>query len=112
MIERRKFVRIPESSQITYRALSNKKNEGFLTRDISQGGIRFYVHEFIPKDTTLQIRLTLQKVSFSFEALVKVIWYKEIIPNERFELGARFINIPANATNHLINYIKSILQLH
>ncbi len=112
MIERRRFVRIPESAQISYKAINKQKVEGFLTKDISQGGIRFYVHKFIPKNDTLQIRLTLKKIPFSFEALVRVIWIKEDHRNERYEIGVQFINIPARATDHLINYIKTILKQH
>lgn len=111
MIERRKFIRIPDNSQISYRVLPNMRTKGFVTKDISQGGIRFLVHEFIPVNSDLQIRLMLEKISFSFEAFVKVVWIrKEARSSERYEIGVEFINVPKESTDHLIDYIKSVLK--
>ena len=108
--ERRKFVRIPENSQISYRVLTNMKNKGSLTKDISQGGIRFLVHEFIPVNSILEISITLKNISFYFQTVVKSRWITEELPNERYEIGVEFINIPKKSTEHLIDYIKSILE--
>jgi len=110
MLERRKFVRIPENSQISYEILSELKARDYLTRDISQGGIRFFVHEFIRRKSILKIRLTLAKTAFYFEALVKVAWIREDTLSERYEVGVEFVNIPRNATEHLIDYIRSVLK--
>jgi len=110
MLERRKFIRIPESSQISYEILSELKARDYLTRDISQGGIRFFVHEFIRRNSILKIRLTLAKTTFYFEALVKVVWISEDTLSERYEVGVEFVDIPQNATEHLIDYIRSVLK--
>lgn len=110
MQERRRFIRIPESLQIAYKVVPEVKTKDYLTKDISQGGIRFFVHEFIPKDNFLKVRLTLKKISFSFEAFVRVVWIREDIRNERFEIGVEFINIPKEAAERLIDYIKYILE--
>lgn len=111
MKERRRFVRIPESSHVTYRIMPNVKTGDYITRDIGQGGLRFLVHQFVPKDSFLKIRLTLQNISFSFEALVKVVWIIEEPRSERFEVGVEFVNMPQDATKHLVDYIKDILGI-
>ena len=111
MEERRKFIRIPESSQISYQILHNMKIGDYLTRDLGQGGLRFFVHEFIPRNTLLKIRLNLEKKFFSFEAAVKVAWIKEVVPAERFEVGVEFINLPYDTSSRLINYIKNNLNI-
>ena len=110
MTERRRFVRIPENSQISYRVMTNMKNVGSLTKDISRGGIKFLVHEFIPVDSILEISITLKNTSFYFQTLVRSRWITEKLPNERYEIGVEFINIPKKAAEHLIDYIKSILE--
>ena len=110
MLERRKFIRIPESSQISYEILSKLKAGDYLTRDISQGGIRFFVHEFIRRDSILKIKLTLVKTTFYFEALAKVVWISEDTLSERYEVGVEFVDIPQNASEHLIDYIRSVLK--
>ena len=110
MQERRRFARIPENSQINYEVPSDIKAKDFLTRDLSRGGIRFFAHEFISKDSLLKIRLTLEKIPFSFEAFVKVIWVREDASSQRYEAGAEFIDIPKRAGEYLTDYIKNILE--
>lgn len=109
MVERRRYVRIPESSQISYEVIPEAKIKNYITKDISQGGIRFFVHEFIPKNTLLKIRLTLKNLTFSFEAVVKLVWIREMSRSDKYEIGVEFINIPKKATEYLIDYIKTFL---
>ena len=111
MQERRKFIRVPDNLQISYEIIPHPKVGDFFTRDISQGGIRFFVHEFIPKNSLLKIRLTLKKISFSFEAVVKLVWIREDARADRYELGVEFVNIPKKATDNLISYIKNVLTV-
>ncbi len=112
MSELRKYVRIPEYSQIFYEIipiLSGKAKDG-ATKDISQGGIRFLTQEFIPKDSHLRIKLTLNKTLFNFEALVKFVWIKQLRYSEIYEVGVEFIDMPPKALEYLINYIKACLD--
>lgn len=109
MQERRRFIRVPDDSQISYEVIPHPNVGNFFAKDVSQGGIRFFVHEFIPKDSLLKIRLTLKKVSFSFEAIVKLVWVRKDSRTDRYEVGVEFINIPKKATEKLIDYIKNIL---
>ena len=110
MSERRRFLRIPESSPISYEILPNAKTREFLTKDISQEGIRFFIHKPVPKYSLLRIKLTLEKMFFSFEAIVRVKWVKQEAHGQRYEIGVEFINIPEKAKEHLIDYIKSIIK--
>ena len=111
MPERRKFVRIPENSQISYKVLSKKKTESFLTKDICQGGIRFFVYEFVPIDSILEISLALKNKSFYFGARARVIWIKGDSLGERYEIGVEFIDIPKKISEFLIDYIKRVLKI-
>lgn len=110
MLERRRYIRIPEKSQISYRVLPEIQSRGFITKNISQSGIRFLVHDFISKDRLLEIRLTLEKIHFSFTAIVKVRWVRQEPLGERYEIGVEFVNIPGKAVDHLIDYINLALK--
>ena len=92
MIERRKFIRIPQASEISYEIAGDPKTKSFLTKNVSQNGICFFVHEFIPVGTILKVRFSLK--TFSYEGFVKVVWCMEDTRDDRFEVGAGFINIP------------------
>ena len=110
MEERRKYIRIPDNSHISYKIVpvENKKGE-YMTKDISQGGLRFTVHQFIPKDSLLKIKLTLNKTAATFEGLVKVMWIKEVPYTIDYEIGVQFMDIPQKAAEHLMDYIKIFL---
>lgn len=107
-MERRKFIRIPEHAQITYEVMPSPKIENYLTRDLSQGGIRFFVHEFIPPRSQLKVRIALHKIAFSFETLVRIAWIKEEPLSERYEVGGEFVDIPPEVARHLVEYIDFI----
>jgi len=109
MFERRKYIRIPESTEITYRRVPETKVSGYITKDISQGGIRFFIHEFIPVNSILKVRVRLKKNYFTFEALVKVKWIKEDPTGNRFEIGVEFTEISTEASKCLVDYIRAII---
>ncbi len=110
MLERRKYKRIPENSQIFYEVIPDQKVRDYATKDISQSGFRFLAHEFIPTGSHLRIKLTFHKTLFSFEALVRCVWVREMPYSGEFEIGAEFIDIPAKAAEYIINYIKDFLD--
>ncbi|MFH1678896.1 MAG: PilZ domain-containing protein [Candidatus Omnitrophota bacterium] len=110
MQERRRFVRVPEDSPISYEIISESKTEGFIIKDLSQGGLRFFIRKFIPNHSLLKIKITLKSASFYFESVVRVVWIKEEVPNERYEIGAEFINLPKKASESLIEYIKNAIK--
>ncbi len=109
MDERRKYVRIPEKSAISYNVIPTAMMGQFTTEDISRGGIRFMVHHFIPKDSHLKIKMTFGEVSLTIEALVKLVWIKELPYSGSYEIGVQFIDIPQKAADHLLAYIKSFV---
>lgn len=111
MEERRRYTRVPESLQIAYELVSAETIKEYLTKDISQGGIRFLTHEFIPKGSRLRIRITFPMTLFSFEALVKCMWVREMSYSGDFEVGVEFIDLPPEIMEYLISYIKSSLNI-
>jgi len=110
MQERRRYVRIPENSQISYEVIPAEKMKEHATKDIGQGGIRFFVHEFISKDSHLKIKLSFFKTLFSLEGLVRIAWIREVPYTEQYEVGVEFIDIPSKAVEYLKDYILAFLN--
>ena len=110
MIERRRYIRIPDRQKISYKVLPDRKAQGFITRDISQGGIRFFVHTFVPPESLLEVRITFERFLFSFEAIVRVVWVEKEPHSERYEIGVEFTNLPKNASKYLVDYITSVMS--
>jgi len=105
MEERRKYIRISEKLQIFYEVVPSERKGEYITRDISQSGIRFLAHDFIPKNSCLRVKLTFN-TSFSFEAFSRLVWIRERSHSEEYEVGLEFINIPQEAKTYLIDRIK------
>jgi len=110
MQERRRYIRVPECLQVDYEVLPAEAIRKYITRDISQGGIRFLTHEFIPKGSCLRIRVTFPKTLFSFESLVRCMWIREVPYAEEFEVGVEFIDLPLEIMEYLTHYIKNSLN--
>jgi len=92
MIERRKFIRIPRSTKISYKISNSPKIKSSVTRNISQGGISFLADEFIPKGTILKLEFALEE--FTYDDFAKVIWVMEEAAGNQYEVGAEFMTIP------------------
>ena len=110
MQERRRFARIPEQTEIAYRILPDTKTLRFITRNVSEGGIGFFSREFIPNNSLLEIRITLNKIPYSFIALVKSKWITEKPYNYMYDTGAEFADIPREASRRVKEYIKDTLE--
>ena len=106
MEERRRYIRIPEKLQIFYEVVPSEQRGEYITRDISQAGISFLVHDFIPRDSCLKIKLTF-RTSFTFEALSRLVWIREKSYTGEYEVGVEFINMPQEAKMYLIDCIKT-----
>lgn len=111
MEERRRYIRVNENSHVAYQVMDATQIGDYMTADISQGGLRFYVSEFVPKGTVLKLRLTLKNIFFTFEALAKVAWVREEPHKDRYEVGVEFLNISNEDSLLLMGYIKKILGL-
>ncbi len=110
MEERRKYIRIPEKFGISYNVVPVKTSGQQTTSDISQGGIKFLVNQFIPKDSRLKVKIAFNETNVTIEALVKVIWSKELPYSGSYEIGVRFIEIPQKDADHLLGCIKSFVN--
>jgi c-di-GMP-binding flagellar brake protein YcgR len=111
MEERRRYVRIPENLEISYKVISAEKSpSAYTTKDISQGGIRFLAHDFIPKDSRLKIKLNLCKGCIVIEALVRMVWISKSERGESYEVGVEFVDIPHKASEELIRCIRVLLN--
>lgn len=92
MLERRKFIRVPQSVKISYEVANNPRPKASVARNISKGGISFFAPEFLAAGAILKVKFSLERLSY--DGFVKVIWATEDADNERYEIGAEFMNMP------------------
>ncbi len=78
MENRRQFVRIPFYEPVGYQKQEESCPEGSIARDISQGGLRLSVNNFIALNTILELQIQLPGQSQMITVHAKVIWIREI----------------------------------
>jgi c-di-GMP-binding flagellar brake protein YcgR len=110
MDERRKYVRIPEKTKTSYSILATNILGQDLTSDISQGGLRLIVHHFIPKNSRLKVKMNFGDSSTSIEAMVQLVWIRDLPYSGSYEIGVKFVDIPPKSAEYLLSYIKSFLS--
>jgi len=111
MLEKRRFARIPDNSKISYQVMTTAKVGDYVTKDIGQGGVRFFLHEFVPKGSLMKIKISFEKTHFSLESLVKVVWVRDDTISQRYEAGVEFVDMPQEASRYLVKYIKAFLEI-
>jgi hypothetical protein len=102
---KRRFIRILTKAEMTYRIVPELKICGSITTNLSRGGLRFFVNQFIPQSSMLRITVTIKEIPFSFETLAQVKWIKNIFAGEQFELGVEFQDPPREAIKQLQRFI-------
>ena len=110
MEERRKYMRVSEKAQISYVVIPVVRSKQDITSDISQGGIRFFVHSFIPNGSHLRVRITFSRANITIEATVMLAWIAKVSNGDKYEVGVKFIDISPKAADHLTNYIRTFVK--
>jgi hypothetical protein len=114
MTVERKFPRINEGWNITYRilekeAVSNGSLNNF-TVNISGGGICFHSKYEIVPNTTLAIEMDSEEIPSPVMALARVVWCNTT--HQEYEVGAEFLWVgwkDSNAQQTIANHISSTI---
>lgn len=88
--ERRNFKRFRLAQPVQCRLNDLESEHGSLSCDISEGGIRLNIAQFLPlnAEIPLQIKLDAERI---FECRGRVMWIQRIPFSERYQAGLEFI---------------------
>lgn len=112
MKERRRTKRIKEEDKVTISINSEVNNKKIrktyhvLTKDISTNGFRIPVDAFIPVNTVLKIKITLENPARLIYAIGKVQWVRNLYNQEIYETGIEFIDMPPYQAGILEKHIR------
>lgn len=108
-VEKRRFPRLDSNLPVRYRNLRTATVPiGSLTKDISEGGIRFKTTEFISLACRLVVEITLPTVQRPIKAISKVAWIKKLSTGESYELGNQFLEISKEDKSLINEYVNRI----
>jgi c-di-GMP-binding flagellar brake protein YcgR len=104
--ERRKYKRLTTHVPVHFRVKTTNKFGNTLSCDISAGGIKVMLENFVAPQTDFMLEFTLADFFQIISAVGRVVWTKKMPHSERYELGIEFKEIPLrnkDSINQLIN---------
>lgn len=108
-IERRRFQRIDSNVPIRYRNLRMATvPAGSLSKDISEGGVRFKTSEFISLACRLVVEINLPSVQKPIKAISKVAWIRKLSSGDQYELGNQFLEISKEDKATITDYVNRL----
>jgi hypothetical protein len=89
-MDQRQFTRFPFNEPVNYQSGEDPSN-GSLAGDISEGGVRIRVQEFIPLRTILSLKIHMNNPPRVVPIKGQVMWVREVPESEVFDIGIRFL---------------------
>ena len=107
--ERRRSQRMDSNLPLKYRNLKMATVPlGSLTKDISEGGIRFKTNEFISLACRLVLEINLPTTQRPIKAISKVAWIKKMSSGDQYELGNQFLEISKEDKAMVADYVNRL----
>jgi len=111
MSENRKADRVVTNIPIKLRRIGeqNKKTEKVtVSKNISEGGIRFKIQGFLSMACRLVLELDISYFSNPIKVISKVAWIKQTKNKDEYEVGNRFINMTKEDKDLISKYLNDV----
>ncbi len=109
--EKRKNPRVKTHIPVRYRKLrqgAGVDGASSITKNMSQGGIRFRTAEFISMACRLILELDLPMFTKPVKAISKVAWIRKAPSGSEYEVGNQFLEISKKDKELISEYVDSL----
>lgn len=106
--ERRKFARFDNKLPVQYKNVKELAESfiGGLTKDISEGGIRFIGNDFLSLANRLLLNIVLPAPFNQIKVISKVAWIRKIPMGDQYEIGNQFLTMSSKDKKELKGYLE------
>ena len=106
--ENRKFQRIQSRFPLKYKDLNRSEIDfrGTISKNISEGGIRFRSDRFISLACRLVVELNLPAIKRPIRAISKIAWIKKLPAGDDYEVGNQFLEISREDKEAIQGFVK------
>lgn len=104
--EQRQFPRVPLHGPLHFQVKTTSKFGSTVSRDISEGGIRFLSDDFVPVGTSMILEVNLDNSPKYINAVADVVWSQKVPHSERYQLGLRFSEINEAYYQDICEYVR------
>ncbi len=88
---RRQFPRFEFDKPVQYQSKEGADSHGALASDISIGGIKMTINDFVPLGSVLELGIHIAELDRQVVVKGKVVWIRENTYSERFDIGLEFV---------------------
>lgn len=108
-IEKRRHIRFDSRIPMRYRKIETNAREfkGSLMRNISEGGVKATIHEFLPLNSKLAMEIPLVSGRKSVNGTCRVAWIKKAGFSEQYNVGTEFLHLSEADKIEIANFIFS-----
>lgn len=110
-VDNRRHQRVITHIPVKYRKLRDPEGEmsqATITKNLSEGGVRFNSGEFISRACRLVVELDMPMFTKLVKAISKVAWIKKSSTNDNFEVGNQFLEISKEDKSLVSEYVKGL----
>ena len=110
--EKRKFVRVPYREPVHYTAMGGPDGfGGCVAYDISEGGLKLKLNDFIPLNAEIHLSVTLGPTTSTrtFALNGRVVWVQRVPFSEWYQVGVEFTNSQTEFKfkNKMLEYVRA-----
>ncbi len=109
--EKRKAPRVKTHVPVRYRTLrgsAGNLGSSSITKNLSEGGIRFRAPEFISMSCRLLLELDIPMFTKPIKAISKVAWLRKAPSGEDYEVGNQFLEMSKKDKDLISEYVESL----
>ncbi len=105
--ERRSTPRINARIPVQFKDIQRQIEpySGSITKDISEGGLRFVSGEFLSIFTRLLLEVSVPSFSRPIKAISKVAWIQKVPRSSQYDIGLQFMDMTEEDKKHLSAFI-------
>lgn len=109
MEEKRQQIRINKSVTVTYEILGNFLGSSTPSKNISEGGIRLAVYQYLEPQMFLKLWIHIEDLKEPIVAMGQVVWLERREDRKYpYEIGIKFTRIAESNRIQLCNYIRRL----
>lgn len=107
--ERRQQPRVNTTMSVQYRGIRQADDSvvNAISRDVSNGGVRLMVNEFISVFTRLVLDIALPSAPKPVRVVSKVAWIRKRPYGEQYEVGAQFMDMSEEDKKGIFDFVES-----
>lgn len=109
--EQRKHPRVKTHIPIRYRKIrggATGEGESSISKNLSQGGIRFRTADFISMACRLILELDIPMFNKPVKAISKVAWIRKAVSGDDYEVGNQFLEMSKKDKELVSEYVESL----